>query len=884
MLRRPSLILLLLAVPVLAQGPQPNRILKTIDFEERQLGNNEDLPMHWIKISGSGLPHYVNGQLATDRAHSGQYSFRFDLNGGSLIYRYDPTQIPVLSGARYRVEVYCQTTVLPNARAQLTAYFTDLDGHPLTSAVRKSELYSAASNIQEWHKLSVELDADDPKAAYLAVELGLLQPRIYSDRILGDRTLLPQDIHGSAWFDDVSVAQVPQVTLGTDRPGNIFRLADPAQLTVVVNDLFTDDLQARLTLSDARGQLIYQRSGAMETAGAQTLGPTRKRLIVGLPKLSPGWYQASLQMTSHGSDLGEQSTNLIQLADTAEPMPPDNRFGVIATALGPQELDQLPSILPLLAAGRVKMAVWSQNTTDQEADSPHFDALLEDLEAEGITPTGCLVGLPPSLAEHLGGRSWLKLLQTAPDQWQPQIDYLISRHANHLESWQLGADGSDAFVTDSRMRKLYGLVYEQFSQLMHNPDLAMPWPAWYDLGKQLPATVALSVPPQVLPDQIPLYMHDLLNRQDVEHHNFSVELELLGDEYGRDVRLRDLAQRVIYSLAGGADRIDLPLPFSVESRDDKLVIQPQETFLIDRTLMRVLSGATFKGKARINDGIEALLFDRNGLGILAMWSRGSQSQSQKLSLSLGPQPLKVDLWGNVTPLTRLSEGNSPTNDESVQIDVGPMPFFLVGVDGVSAQIRASVAFDQPLVESSFQSHTRRLLFDNPSKGVLSGMLRLRPPTGWSITPATFDFTLNPGEKFDQPISIEFPYNSVAGEKTITADFSLEGENGTNFSVPLSMKLGLSDVGMQSLALRDGNDLLVQEMITNYSEGPIDYTAYATYSGLTRQERLVNALEPGHTIIKLYRFKNVKFIPGASVRCGLREMEGTRVLNDEVAIQ
>src|ERR1700690_4398467 len=119
----PALLSFLLAATALAQGPQPNRVLKLIDFEERQLGNNEDLPMHWVKISGSGLPHYVNGVLATDRAHSGQYSFRFDLNGGSLVYRYDPTQISILAGARYRIECYCQTTVLPNARARLTAYF-----------------------------------------------------------------------------------------------------------------------------------------------------------------------------------------------------------------------------------------------------------------------------------------------------------------------------------------------------------------------------------------------------------------------------------------------------------------------------------------------------------------------------------------------------------------------------------------------------------------------------------------------------------------------------------------------------------------------------------------------------------------------------------------
>jgi len=141
------------------------------------------------------------GFLSTDRAHSGQYSFRFDLNGGSLIYRYDPMQIPVLVGARYRVECYCQTTMLPNARPRLTAYFTDMDGHPLPASCGIPNSMRPKMRAKVGCGLNVELDADDPQAAYLAVELGLLQPALYAPRSLGDRRCCPQDIHGSAWFD-----------------------------------------------------------------------------------------------------------------------------------------------------------------------------------------------------------------------------------------------------------------------------------------------------------------------------------------------------------------------------------------------------------------------------------------------------------------------------------------------------------------------------------------------------------------------------------------------------------------------------------------------------------------------------------------------------------
>lgn len=876
----PVILITLLLVPAAARGEEPrpaSRGLKLIDFEERKLGNNEDLPMHWIKISGAGLPHYVNGYLASDRAHSGQYSFRFDLNGGSLVYRYDPTQIPIMAGAKYHVECFCQTTVMPAARARLTAYFTDLDGHPLADDVGESELYAAKNANEGWKKLSVDLTADNPKAAYLAVELGLLQPEFYASRSLGERTLLPEDIHGSAWFDDVAVAQVPQVTMSTGKPGNVFRHGEPATLSLLVNDLFIDDLQSRLVVRDATGALVYQHSGAVDMAGATNLGPTRRRLSVGLPALPPGWYEAELVVSSRGHDLGTQIQDFIQLADSAETVPPDPRFGVNATDLTAAELSELPKILPLLSAGRVKIAVWSEQSELGSQDSLAFDTLLQNLAAEGITPTGCLNALPPDLAKELGGASWLRLLQADPQKWQPQVAYLVSRHANYLDHWQLGADSSDAFVSDSRMRDVYDLIYKEFLDLTPKPDLAMPWPAYYDLGPKLPATVALSIPAQVLPQRIGLYLNDLLNPATAKEHQFSVSLALANEQYGRDVILRDLAQRLIYCLSAGANRIDLPLPFKVQMQDGQVIEQPREEFMVERTVMRLMSGAKFTGKINLDPGVAALLFNRGGQGILAIWSKGAR-ETQTINVSLGANVLKVDLWGAVTPLTQV--GNGP----DMKVQVGPMPFFLVGLDGISSQIRATIAFDQPLVESSFQSHTRHLTFANPTGSALTGRVRLHPPAGWTMTPSSIQFSVNPGQTFSQEVTIDFPYNSVAGPKTTTADFSIEGENQDDFTVPLALTLGLSDVGMQSSALRDGTDLLVQEVVTNYSERPIDYTAYAAYPGLTRQERIVQSLDPGRTTIKLYRFKNVKFIPNATVRCGLRELEGTRVLNDEVKIQ
>jgi hypothetical protein len=865
------IFMLLLATAVHAQ--EADRTLRTIDFEERRLGNPEELPMHWTKVEGIGMPHYVTGRLTNGRARSGRYCFHFELNGGSIVYRYDPRQVSVRSGAHFRVQTYVKTTALAHARARLTAYFVDIDRQPIISSIRHSELYSAKSEDQPWHALHVELTAT-PAAHGLAIELELLQPAEYSPRRLGKHTIFPQDFRGSAWFDDVTVSQVPQVRMSTGRPGNLFLRGQPLTLAVQVNDRSTDDLAAQLVVVDAKSETVYQRSGALDIATAENLGPGQKRMRLALPDLLPGWYQASLEMTSRGRYVGRHTLDFILLADDSHNFRPDDRFGVIATDLPFAGWEELPDVLPLLSAGRVKLAVWTKQADIQQADAERFDRLLISLKELGITPTACLLEPPPQVMKKIKG-SWVELLEARGEDWQPQLATMIARHADHLDRWQLGADGSEAFVRPE-MRQVYDKVYKEFAKLVQHPDLAMPWPAWYELEGRLPATVALSVNGSVLPHQLPLYMQEIRKH---EGHNLSLTLQLLDrKKYGREVQIRDLAQRVIYALAADAKRIDLPLPFATSGDNGDMEKHPQELFMIVRTLMSTLSGTTFRGKVSIGDGVEAFLFDRNGEGLLAIWDKGNRPGAKQLALNLGDHPRAVDLWGNVTPLVRTS---ADKNNQQVRLTIGSMPIFLVDIDGLLAQLRASVALDRPLIESSFMPHTRRIRFVNPYQQTISGTLKLKAPAGWTISPGAFNFSVNPNETFDREVSLEFPYNSFAGMKTITADFEFQTDRNVRLTVPVTVNLGLSDLGMQTLALRDGKDVVVQQIITNYSDKKIDYTAFAMMQGLARHERLVTNLAPGRSTIKLYRFANAS---AARVRVGVKELDGTRILNDEVEIR
>jgi hypothetical protein len=218
--------------------------------------------------------------------------------------------------------------------------------------------------------------------------------------------------------------------------------------------------------------------------------------------------------------------------------------------------------------------------------------------------------------------------------------------------------------------------------------------------------------------------------------------------------------------------------------------------------------------------------------------------------------------------------------------LGPTPVFLTNIDGALAQLRASVSIDRPLIESSFQTHTRHLKFKNTYPQAITGTLKLKGPPGWNVTPSSHNFSLNPGEEFDREIALEFPYNSPAGSRTIQAEFALQSDHATTFHMPLTVKLGLSDVGMQTMALRDGNDVVIQQIIQNYGDKPVDYSAFAIFPGKSRQERLVTNLLPGRSVIKKFRFENIPAnLPAdTKARVGLKEIDGPRILNDEIEIR
>ncbi|MEL7238624.1 MAG: hypothetical protein AAGK78_07155, partial [Planctomycetota bacterium] len=533
---RPLLVALGCAVsaatstPALAQDAGPGRVLHRFDFEERDDGNFEEMPMHWSRVVGPGMPHYVKGILATDAARTGEYSFRFDLNGGSALYRLAPDFLPARPSARYRVQGQVRTSDLTFARARITAYCVDDMGQVLPGTVRHSK---PAMTRGQWQTLTVETGSDDPRTAFVVVELGLLQPvalgedaaRHTGDATADDLARFRQDVEGTAWFDDVIVSHVPVLKVGAAAAGQVFAAGQPVRLLAEALDPNPQGMTGRAIIRDAAGQTVLDMPGESFTRptdepGDQPSDPVRFRFEA--EALPAGWYEASIVIAGNATRPVEDSVEattqrlaFVVLGDDQAAPPADDRVSLDATHLTIDQWPALPDLLPTLAAGRVKLAVWSQ-TNDASAtetgEQRPLDLIAGDLGRRDIAITGVFAGPSPEIEEAAGAmglstaaigqyQGWPTLVPTlakiARDQpitaeneqdfaelWRTGVSFLVSRHARQIKRWQVGTDvDAAAFAEDASMRRVYHAFRGAAGELLTDPDLAMPWPVRMGLSR-----------------------------------------------------------------------------------------------------------------------------------------------------------------------------------------------------------------------------------------------------------------------------------------------------------------------------------------------------------------------------------------------------------------
>ncbi len=905
------------------EGVTPRRQVARFDFEERALGNFEDLPMHWYilgrdarsseaafmakplhdqLVHAVGYPLHTKVSFDKSQAVSSQHSLLLQLNGGNVGAFVEVGTIPATPGSDYLVSAKVRTTDLKWARARLVAYFIDAEGRRIDNSESQSEPIVTAG---QWSVASARLAGDFPQAASIGIQLEIVQQAPPADAPLGHNAIAYQDITGSAWWDDVMVTQLPRVGVATQSDVGILRgtaSKQRPQLSLAVRDVPGHDLLAEVTVFDWRGKPVAQKREGMASDK-----PTLKSWTPKLPAY--GWYVAELRLFDRPPALQRDATNVkagegdlveVGRAGATFLWLPDESGGqgqtqgqwrqpfiVDASGLDAAHLALLPSLMKQAKLGGSIISCWDQETV--ALDMPRRQDLLESIvESLVMEQQGqVMLNLWPLPAEMAAlqvdaGRGPLPLLLQHAPVWRVYLSPLLMRLGQQAQQWHMGESGSPAAGNLANLMPTLQAIESDFATQAPQPRLVVPWRM-----EQAPPTSStakrsfnLLMPASVQPQEMARLLEPwsrvasagglILNLQPRANSSISPESSSMQ-------RADDLALRMLQGWEAGAAGLVLNYPWSLP-QDRQTRFDPDIALGVWSGVAQRLAGRRVVGRLPVGQGSQCMILDGPAGGMLALWRESDQTQPGQLDMFLGAgQPLALDLFGN--------RAEVPLVEARHRISFGQSPVFVENVDARLALFREAFSLEPSFIESVQKPQDLTLLLHNPWPRTISGELTFTHPEGWRIEPQLTTFNLPAGASAKVALRVSFPVAEVAGIKALRARVKLQAERAYAFDVEAPLELGLRDVECKpTLVLeRDAGNgkvaALVTQEVTNHGQKAIALYAFAALADHPRQERLIAKLEPGESVIRRFRFEDAgPALATQPLRTGLREASGPAILN------
>ncbi|MEX1017988.1 MAG: hypothetical protein WDZ31_14705 [Phycisphaeraceae bacterium] len=901
--------LLLAAVGVgelLAQGAivRPQRLVHRFDFEEREQGNYEDMPMHWYPIgrpaqtaepgfhrqplhkqliARRGFPRHTQVRFDTNHAVSGEHSFHLGLDGGSAGAYLEVGTLPAVPGSDYLVVAQVRTAHLTRATVRLRAYFVDADGERIDESVRHSE---AIRSNDRWRPVTVNLTGEYAEAAWIGLELELVQPAPHPDHPLREQQIVLADVKGAAWFDDISIWQIPHLEVGTAHASNLVPGAQTPRVSATVRDLTGRRLQAELSIYDHRGQVVERKQYRIGDGG-----PPRWSWEPALPGY--GWYLVDLVVHDRDdpADGGSPVERDEPLARTLgaflwlpreQPMDAEDaeRFGLLVEDVSERQLRLLPEVLATTGLRRAVVSAWDRQTTRLNIDTRV--QLLDDL-VQKLAPGQQELGisfypLPDELTEQTDQRFTqpLEVLAADPEAWLPYLTPVLMRHGPRVRWWHLGT-ARDAFAFyDADLPETLEQVEGQFTAMAPRPRLVLPWTLAQGRRDDLPSSseYVLDVSPGIAAEHLPAH---LASWGDGDRPGWLVLRAWPGDRLAHAHRVTDLALRMVYAWQQAPQGLSLPTPWTGSAERTPAVV-PDPLLGVFRNVAHRLAGRRVVGELPVGEGLRCLIFDGPAGGMLAVWNERAPREAGVIETYLGDRPVVVDVWGN-------RQAVSERDGEHV-VTLTRTPQFIEGIDAELALFRSSFRVDEPFVESTQVPHERTIELTNPWPRTVSGHMQMIGPAGWQISPTRHHFSIAAGQTVRLPVALQFPIVEVAGPKRLAARFDFTVDQRYEVEMGAPMALGLSDVAFDAtLTLEPGDtagtrDAVATCILTNTGEAVLALNVFGNLRDHPRQERIVSQLEPGESVVRRLRFRDVAdaVTAGHPLRVGVRETNGPAILN------
>ncbi|MFO0837134.1 MAG: hypothetical protein U1D55_01300 [Phycisphaerae bacterium] len=868
------------------EGSNLFRLVKRFDFDERSLGNFETTPMRWERFVGPGFPAYALGRFDEQVGHDKPPSFRLGLRGGNVGYEYAHPDMLVLPNAEYVVVGYVRTEYMPEARAFVSACFADRDGRELPGSHRVSQLVGSTSGAAEWTRVEVTMPDDIAGAYSLRIQVWVLQSQIWHPREMqSPDPIVQQDIHGQAWFDDITVYHMPRARL---RLSNAAGLVYPDQNESLLIDLGRTSsraLRAELRITREDGSIAHQTSVELadarpsDRADAPRLASDvpavadrwRNSLQVPLPTLPPGLYTARLNVVIGSERLLDRARRFAVLPELPWSGTPTDALGLNLGEWRDGDVAGARELLETLYVGSAKVGIplGSAQTPDERTTYlAQLNMLLRELTEARVEPVGVI--LPPR--DGGGGTSnTIRSLLDASAQIRELFAPVLGQLGGILPLWQLGEAATELKGDETWDSAAIDRLAAYLTRFVTMPELVVPLNASSPVpihGRRSSVRIPGDVPTRSLASNL-----DFLTKPTVR----DIWLDLTPDpdeRLSRQMRIADLARRVAIAYAVAPSRLYIPAPFESSLVAGSWAWEPDEEFIPLRTLLTVLSRSRPRGVVTHDVNTTAILFAADDTEFAVIWSRLDDAAAS-IDLYLGERTEAIDLWGRPVALQR--------DGARVHIPLGPTPIILYGIDSGLALTHASFQVTPTHIERGDADQRPAIFFRNEFDHVLSGAMSIRGPGAWRISPEFVEFDLGPGETLQRPVDIDLPARQIATDQRLSVELALDTERPTTLKYDVPLSVGLRDVAVDAVATWVGDALHVEQTLRNASDGRVSFSGFCDAPGRPRLETEFLNVAPGESLMRTYVIPRARELVGVSLHVGVDEIHGRRRLDQLVEV-
>lgn len=871
------------------------RVVRVFDFEESQT-NPLPIPYGWIRAQHDpavprereGFPIWNGGVLDyTSEAFAGTGSVMLPASGGSTSLRLLSGVIGVFPGADYGATVRVRTADMVHARAALAGRLLDQDGRVLGTTEVVSELVRTQG---EWATLSIEVPGLDDRAAYLQLEMLVLQPRQQpgQDQHAAFR-VWSEDYHAKAWFDDLTVSLLPRMEMDTGVAGHVIPAGVRPELSVMIRDLAGEDLEARVLVLDADGLLVD------ELAMRPGRGRLVERFVPELP--APGWYTAVLLVDADGRTVGLKRLDFALGAEGDEGRARSPMFALRARAGRAEESAALPTMAAWAGVGHAVVGVWDESMGRESAApgrNPAFTAVRQMLDA-GLSVTVSLDESPRDLADLIGKDPWdvASVLSSDEMLWMPWTEGMLDQFGQGVLSWQVGelamhADGA-------RVSAWMDAAGSVIAKWVPGPEIVAPWPVGFGVpgsmvrpGRGLVVRDDGAGSDGALGELVESWAGAGRHAGNGEDRStLTIEFDSTHDGRVSRAALGRVARRMITAWAaahrtGVADRVRFALNEPWRSSGGlRPAMMPTPELAAWRTLSSALGTAGTGGVGEIDllPGVRTILAGTGDEGVLIAWLDDPEAPVRVLDLPLHVGAVRrVDLLGqraDIRPMRR-----DDMNLSWHRVELSREPVIIEGVRADLVRFLARVRLTPERLDPVLGHRDHALVVENPWPFPIRGRVYIVEPGGlsegtggrdrsWEITPRVVPFSIEPGATHEEKVTLLFGAGRESGWTPVVFDVQLAADQEYPLlRVPRRVAIVSEDLQLRVVAYRVGDSVAVHAMVTNTSQEPRSVDLATVAPGVARERASINGLNRGQTAERRFLLRGLT--PGVRISIGLTE--------------